>query len=154
MPFSFPKVIFFDIGDTLVQQQSSITRRVWIPEAKNTLNQLHAKNVRLGLISNTPGLTRTQLLNLLPIDFDLSIFEPNLILLSSEVNVEKPKPAIFLKALERSSILPTDCLFCGDELIETIVAQKVGMQTFRVSKPPAGDIGKLIQILDNLLSLE
>src|SRR4051812_44378571 len=70
------KVIFFDVGDTLVTRAPNATsptdRNVWIPGAKELIAQLRSKGFRLGLISNTGNLKREDFLKLVPEDFDLA----------------------------------------------------------------------------------
>jgi FMN phosphatase YigB (HAD superfamily) len=132
-------VVFFDLGDTLVTSS-----RGWITGAEGVLATLGIKRVRLGVISNTGTLTRTQLLQLLPSDFDMSVFEPGLVLLSSEVGVEKPALEIFQLAVERAGQQPSQCLFCTENLVDTLAAQQVGMRVARLQKPPASDLQELI----------
>src|SRR5262249_35722209 len=102
-------VIFFDIGMTLVAKDTT----KWTPGAKALLAELSAANLRLGIISNTGNLTRAQLTALLPPDFDFNTFEPDLVLLSSEVGIEKPDLAIFRKAIERAQVPAAQCLYCS-----------------------------------------
>ena len=84
------KVIFFDLGETLVTKEKQL-----ITGAKATLAALHQKGMRLGIISNTGNLKRAKVVKMLPADFDLGIFEEQLIIFSSEVGVEKPDLQIF-----------------------------------------------------------
>jgi len=143
-PLPLPyRVIFFDLGDTLIRGGG---RREWVPGARETLARLRAgaDASKLGILSNTANLKREQIVsNLLPPDFDLSWFEPSLVLLSSEVRVEKPSPAIFRLALERAGKLgaaPTACLYCTEDLLETLAAQQAGMHAARLLlPPPTGD---------------
>lgn len=134
MPLPY-RVIFFDLGDTLVRGGG---RREWVPGARETLSRLHAGSdaPKLGILSNTANLKREQIVsNLLPPDFDLSWFEPGLIVLSSEVRVEKPSPAIFRLALERAAKLGAAagaCLYCTEDLTETLAAQQAGMHAARL----------------------
>jgi FMN phosphatase YigB (HAD superfamily) len=80
------QILFFDLGDTLVRSP-----RTWLPGAKELLASLKAKGFRLGIISNTTGLAnRTAILNILPTDFDITIYESAMVLFSSEVGIEKP----------------------------------------------------------------
>jgi FMN phosphatase YigB (HAD superfamily) len=138
----FLKVIFFDLGDTLVQG------KVWVPGAKNLLAELSGKGIRLGVISNTADLARPDILKLLPPDFDLSLFKSKLTLFSSEVHVEKPDPAIFQLAIKRAAVPPGEALFCTENQPDALAAQRAGMRTARVSKPsPALDIADLIKDL-------
>jgi FMN phosphatase YigB (HAD superfamily) len=132
------EVIYFDIGDTLVGSDAQ-----WLPGAKDALAALKALGIRLGIISNTGDLTRVQLTALLPLDFDWKVFEPALVLLSYEVGVAKPSPAIFREAVARAKVEAVRCLFCTEELPHTLVAQAVGMRAARVEKPPRSDVGDL-----------
>ena len=139
---SFIKVAFFDLGETLVGNNKD-----WILGAHGTLAKLSEKQIRLGVISNTGDLSRPAILDLLPEDFDLGIFEEQLIIFSSEVHVAKPDPEIFRLAIQRSGVKSTECLFCTEELSHILVAQQAGMQTVIVRKPPNSDIGELIGML-------
>jgi HAD superfamily hydrolase (TIGR01509 family) len=138
----FIKVAFFDLGETLVGNNGD-----WIPGAQETLAQLSEKQIRLGLISNTADLLRPAILDLLPEDFDLGIFEEELVIFSSEVDVAKPAPEIFRLAVQRAGVNSAECLFCSEELSHLLVAQQEGMQTASVRKPPDSDIGELIDVL-------
>ncbi len=137
------EVIFFDIGDTLVGEQDS----QWLPGAKEALAALKAGHLRLGVISNTGGFTRTQLAARLPTDFDWAVFEPGLIVLSSEVGVSKPSPDIFQKAVDRAGVEAARCLFCTEDLLHTLVAQAVGLRAARVEMPPRSDVAALLGAL-------
>lgn len=142
------KVVFFDLGDTLVVADSG-----WVRGAKDTLRALGDRDVRLGIISNTGDLARDQLARHLPDDFDFGAFEGRLILLSSEIGVEKPDPRIFKQAVERtretdSDLTSSECLFCTEDLAHTLVAQSVGMRSARLSfRPSASDIASLPRVL-------
>lgn len=139
----FLKVVFFDLGETLVTQE-----KTWVPGAKNLLAQLSGKGVRLGVISNTGDLSRPDILKRLPADFNLNLFESNLILFSSEVHVEKPAPAIFKLAIERAAVPAAKALFCTEDLLDTLAAQRAGMRTARVLKPAsASDLASLVNVL-------
>jgi FMN phosphatase YigB (HAD superfamily) len=136
------KVAFFDLGGTLVG-----ANRDWIPGAKETLFKIRGRNIRLGLISNTAALSRPQILELLPEDFDITLFEKELIIFSSEVNIEKPDPQIFRLAIQRTHVEPGKCLFCTEEAPHILTAQQEGMLTALVKKPPDSDIGTLVERL-------
>ena len=126
----FPlKAIFFDLGDTLVRKVPGTTRREWIEGVKEGLVQLGEKGVRLGLLSNTGNLTRSELFDdLLPLDFKTDMFEEELIILSSEVGVVKPRFGIFAHAVDRAGLAPVECLFCTEELSHVLAAQEIGMR--------------------------
>ncbi len=136
------KVAFFDLGGTLVGK-----KRDWIPGAQDTLSKMRQKGKRLGLISNTNGLSRSEILEILPKDFNMSLFENELVIFSSEVHVEKPDPQIFKLAIKRAGVKPSECLFCTEESSHIEPAKQEGMQTALLQEPPNSDIGKLIERL-------
>ena len=97
------KALFFDLGDTLVRRVSvTPTRFDWIPGAEALVKRLRLSNLPLGLISNTGSLTRQQLLAMMPGGFQFDLFQAEMIVLSSEVSIEKPDPRIFRLAISRA----------------------------------------------------
>lgn len=142
-------VIFFDLGETLVT-----SARHWLPNAKPLLAALGQQGLRLGIISNTADLPNRQaILDLLPTDFDLALFEASLVLFSSEVGKEKPERAIFEEAVARSGRPAGECLYCSENIVETLMAQRVGMLAVRVQTSPNNDLGILRQRLAEFQSL-
>lgn len=143
------QLIFFDLGDTLVSVPN-----VWLPGAKGLLASLKLTGMRLGIISNTPGLPNRQaILDLLPDDFDLNLFEPALVLFSSEVGLEKPRKEIFQKAVALALLPAGQCLYCSENLVETLVAQHVGMRSIRVQTNPHSDLASIEPTLTKFHSL-
>ena len=136
---TFIKVVFFDLGGTLVGGN-----RDWILGAQQTLAELREKGVRLGVISNTGDLSRPAILDLLPEDFDLNLFDEKLVIFSSEVHVAKPNPEIFRLAIQRANVSPDECLFCTEESHHGVVAEQEGMKSIIVLKFPDSDIGELV----------
>jgi len=136
------KVAFFDLGGTLIGNN-----RDWIPGAQDTLSKMRQRGIRLGLISNTKDLSRAEIMELLPRDFDMSLFHNDLVIFSSEVHVEKPDPQIFNLAIKRAGVKPNECLFCTEELPHISAAKQEGMQTALVQAPPNSDIGTLVERL-------
>ena len=145
----FIKAIFFDLGNTLVTSNAQ-----WNPPAQGVLSALKTAGVRLGIISNTGDLSRDQLQQLLPADFDFTAFDPDLILLSSEIGIEKPAVEIFKLAITRSGKASSECLYCSEDFQETLAAQRVGMLAARIQPPPDSDLGKIFDLLDKLKFLE
>jgi FMN phosphatase YigB (HAD superfamily) len=137
------QVCFFDLGKTLVE-----AGRRWLPGTQALLGTLREKGVRLGIISNTTGLgDRQAILDILPVDFDLGLFEPPLVLFSSEVGLAKPRPEIFEQAVARAAVPARHCLYCSESIVETLVAQHVGMLAIRVQEPPHSDVAGIEQPL-------
>ena len=138
------EVFFFDLGDTLVRGAS----RDWIVGARELLHALANRAFRVGILSNTGNLqSRQEILDLLPVDFDLSLFEPGLVLFSSEVGLAKPDPEIFKEATRRAGIPAGRCLYCSESIPETLVAQHAGMLAVRVQPPPGGDLVRLEEFI-------
>jgi len=147
MPF---QSIFFDLGDTLVR----VNPKAWLPGGKELLNALNQKGIRLGIISNTTGLvSRQAILGVLPADFDISLFEPDLVLFSSEVGLHKPNKDIFEKAVAVANVHASQCLYCSENVVEVLMAQHVGMRAVRVQTGPNSDWGSLQQRLADFESL-
>lgn len=145
------QVVFFDAGDTLVKRRADAapgSRFGWVAGAKAALSQLGAAGVRLGLLSNVPAMTRQQLQARLPADFSFDIFEPALFILSSEVGLEKPDPAIFELAVQRAGVPAVECLFCTEELLHVLAAQQTGMRAAWVPT------GRIKQFADELVATE
>jgi FMN phosphatase YigB (HAD superfamily) len=123
------EAVFLDLGDTLVTSE-----RQWVPGAKVALQRFKLSGVRLGIISNTGTFTRQQLLDqLLPTDFQFKDFEEDLIILSSEVNIDKPDAQIFGFAIDQAAICPHAILFCGENLTEVLAAQCLGLNALQVA---------------------
>jgi FMN phosphatase YigB (HAD superfamily) len=107
----------------------------------------------LGIISNTGNLaSRQAILGILPPAFDINLFEPALVLFSSEAGIEKPRKEIFEKAVSRAGIPASQCLYCSENIVETLVAQHVGMRSTRVQPPPGSDLATLEQRISDYLS--
>jgi FMN phosphatase YigB (HAD superfamily) len=135
------QAIFFDLGETLVTSP-----RRWLPGAQALLASLKQKGIRLGIISNTGNLApRQAILDILPTDFDMNLFEPALVLFSSEAGIKKPRKEIFAKAVSLVRIPASQCLYCSENIVETLVAQHVGMRSIRVQPPPNSDLATLEQ---------
>ena len=136
-------VVFFDIGDTLVHEAQ------WVPGALDLLETLRGR-VRVGLLSNTGNATREELKGLLPPDFSFDDFEPALVILSSEVGMDKRDPEIFRLAAAGAGVPPAKCLYCSESAREVLVAQRAEMLAARIAAggaPFASDIGELVSNL-------
>lgn len=125
------KTVFFDIGDTLV------TGKAWLPGARELVAALKDKGIGVGLISNIGQLLREELQErYLPDDFDFGWFADEIVLLSSEVGVEKPSLAIFNMAINHAKCSPWETLFVAETIKETFAAQAAGMRAVRICKAP------------------
>lgn len=94
----------------------------------NSLQQLHAAGILLGLCSNKPD----DLCQLLVKDFGLDdIFDE---VLGSNANLpRKPDPAPLLTVIERLGVTPNDTLYVGDSETDVVTARNAGVPVMLVS---------------------
>lgn len=101
------KLIFLDLGDTPVRTNP----QTWIAGGKASLTDLKTEGFRLGIISNTGNIViRTEIIGLLPTDFDLNVFKPALVLFSSEGGIARSDAAIFSMAVSLPGGPSENCL--------------------------------------------
>lgn len=125
-------------------------------DAPSLLNRLRAR-YRLGLITNGP--VRTQRPKIAQFGLEQLM---DVIVVSAEVGLWKPDPAIFRLALERLGVAPHQALFVGDSLTHDLPgAQAAGMAFVWMNPrrepllpdlpPPLASIERLAQLEDLLL---
>ena len=128
--------VFFDLGatlvDAIVNPDTSLKAFKVLPGARETLQALKKKKIRMGIISDNgshpPAAVRRALTGARLLPF----FTKTLTLLSSEVRLDKTSPAIFRLALDRAGAVdPRECMFCGDDPDERRMARLAGMRTSR-----------------------
>ncbi len=56
------------------------------------------------------------------------------IIISGDVGVEKPDPIIFLFALKETGISPNNCVYVGDENIDSIAAKAAGIHSITIER--------------------
>lgn len=103
---------------------------VWLayPEVSETLDELKAHGLALGVISNFDRRLYPVLDSLGLTDFFRGI------IVSSEVGVEKPDPLIFQRALELLGVSAAQAMHVGDEASDWAAAS-VGLQAFKLERP-------------------
>lgn len=155
------RAVFFDLGDTLVEAGSGglfVVRA----GAQETVDQLQAAGVELGVITNVPaGWTREDLEAILADPGFLDEFE--VLVLSSQAPAPKPDPQIYLHAY---GMLPTavpigETAFVGETLAEiadsetnpTSGARAVGMIGIHLSDDPPSPLADHTIPTDGLLEL-
>jgi|SRR5665811_1761095 len=128
-----PKVVFFDLGDTLVVPRldagGSLTALVPFPFVSEILARMKME-ARLGVISNTPaGATVVSISALLSGAGILVHFDPPLLLFSSVEGMDKTQKALFSLAAARAATPVQRCIFVGESDAERGVARSAGMNT-------------------------
>jgi epoxide hydrolase-like predicted phosphatase len=93
------------------------------PEMLSLVRAVRARGVRLALVSNS--WTRE--------DYDGDVLERDfdLVLLSAELGVRKPDPAIYQAALQALAVEPEECVFVDDLGGNLRYARQLGMATVR-----------------------
>ena len=126
------------------------------PDALDTLASIRAKGLSVALISNCSWATEMLWPSTpFPPHFDAAI-------LSCEVGMRKPDPAIYALACSRLGVAPERCLFVGDGRSgELPGAEQAGMTALRIHVPyesypdakdpwPGPEVSTLSQVLDRL----
>ena len=127
------RAIFFDLGDTLVVEESVGGRHLWevelrkIPFVDEVLQKLKGK-YRLGIITNT-FTSREEHVRIALRRIGLEQYF-DIILTSVDLGFEKPDERIFLAALEALNVQPKEAVMVGNRVSKDIVGgNKVGMET-------------------------
>lgn len=90
----------------------------------STLDKLMNNNIALGMITNGKGQFQMDNIRALGIE---QYFKT--ILISEWEGTKKPEPQIFLKALDKLNVLPSESIFVGDHPEKDVkAAQNVGMK--------------------------
>jgi len=127
------RAIFFDLGDTLVAEESAGGKRLWevelqkLPYVDEVLQKLKRK-CKLGIITNTVT-SREEHVRIALRRVGLEQYF-DIILTSVDVGFEKPDERIFLEALKRLNVQPEEAMMVGNRLSKDILGgNKVGMKT-------------------------
>jgi epoxide hydrolase-like predicted phosphatase len=94
---------------------------------------------KTGLCSNSWGMS------LYPRDRLLGSFDA--VVISSDVGLRKPDPAIFELIAERLELSPTECVFVDDHAAHLDVARRAGMTTV-LHKSPSQSISEIQALLE------
>ncbi len=127
------RAIFFDLGDTLVAEESVGGRHLWemelqkLPHVDEVLQELKRK-YRLGIITNTLTSREEQVrIALRRVGIEQCF---DVVLTSVDVGFEKPDEKIFLTALKVLSVQPEEAVMVGNRISKDIVGgNNVGMKT-------------------------
>jgi len=142
------RAVFFDIGNTLAERREDGLFLVRAG-ARETIDQLRAAGVEIGVITNVPaGWTRTDLEALLAEPEFLDQFD--VLVMSSQAPARKPDPQIYLLAhgLLATPVPIGETAFVGETLAEiadsendpTSGARAVGMVGIHLSDTPASPL--------------
>lgn len=129
------KAIFFDIGETLASAKFSSTpphrlqRFDVFSFVPDVLKKLKEDGFKLGIISNTGNETSDDVNAALGESGILIYFDPEILIYSNDIGLDKSTREIFDLAIERSGIDAESCFYVGENSNERSVALKTGMKT-------------------------
>jgi putative hydrolase of the HAD superfamily len=109
-----------------LEYRAVVSLRTVPPENLDALAALRARGLKLGLVSNAHFLPALMLE-----DFErMGLAEyMDAIVISSQLGVRKPHPAIFERILDELGVAPEEAVFVGDKVREDIVGPKeLGMR--------------------------
>jgi putative hydrolase of the HAD superfamily len=139
-----------EIFEALYERYTRYESYRLFPECISTLQAVRAAGLVVGLISNFEEWLEGMLIEMEVAHlFDFMV-------ISGKEGVEKPDPAIFHLALERSGIDPATAIYVGDHpKLDVEAAQAVGMGAVLIDRKGhhPGFEGDRISTLDGLLSL-
>lgn len=107
------------------------TQDYWIPfeNVHEVLTELRRNSLRMGVISNWDGSARDLLQR-----HDLMDYFDHCII-SSEVGIDKPNPAIFNLAMQKADAVPQECLYVGDNYYDDAVgSREAGMRALILNR--------------------
>ncbi len=122
-------------AELMLAWQERKGRAVPKPGAGATIQVLHQRGYRLGVISNT--MSTLDIPNTLA-DFGWQeYFE--VVILSANTRVRKPSPGPFLEAARRMNLAPAQCAYIGNRLSKDIAGcRQAGYALGLILEPPTG----------------
>jgi len=134
------------IASTLYERVMDPSAWIPYPDTAPTLRALHARGVRIGIVSNVPR-------DLRPIFAAHGLADlVDAFTHSFEVGAEKPDPAIFLRACEALGTTPGATLMVGDHPVADAGALAAGLRFHLLPPDGAADrprgLGRVLEVVD------
>jgi len=129
------RAVFFDLGDTLIAEESMPGKHLWevtalqkLPHLDEVLAELKQRGYKLGVITNTVTSREEHVrLALRKIDCEKYF---DVIVTSVDVGCNKPDKKIFLTALKMLGVKPKEALMVGNRITADIAGgNQLGMTT-------------------------
>jgi phosphoglycolate phosphatase len=99
-----------------------------LPGARQTLEGLHARGIKLGVCSNKPVAFTRELVAYLGVSAFLDV-----VLGPEDVGRLKPAPDVLLTALTRLGVAPAEALYVGDMTVDVETARAAGVRVWVVA---------------------
>ena len=106
------------------------TRVKLIPKAKETLETISQKGIKMGIVTSTPRQNMAVKLHPLVDSGINDLLE--VIIHADDVSLKKPAPDPLLECSKRLGILPEHCMYVGDARIDIQAGKAAGMKTVGV----------------------
>jgi putative hydrolase of the HAD superfamily len=113
----------------LFEFSEEVRHWIAIPGAREVLELFRHRRRRAGLVSNFSLALRA----ILESQGLLALLDP--VVVSAEVGVEKPDPAILRIACSRAGIEPARAVYVGDHPLDVLCASRIGMRSIWVTDP-------------------
>lgn len=129
------RAVFFDLGDTLIVEESMPGKHLWeattlqkLPHLDEVLAELKHRGYKLGIITNTVTSREEHVrIALRKIDCEKYF---DIVVTSVDVGCNKPDKKIFLTALKTLSVKPREAVMVGNRVSTDIVGgNRIGMKT-------------------------
>jgi putative hydrolase of the HAD superfamily len=136
------RAVFFDLGDTLIVEESMPSKHLWeaealqkLPHLDEVLAELKQRGYKLGVITNTVTSREEHVrIALRRIDCEKYF---DCVVTSVDMGCNKPEEKIFSAALKRLGVKPQEAIMVGDRIKTDIAGgNRIGMKTvlFRWNK--------------------
>lgn len=102
---------------------------VIFPNSEKLLKELKARGFIVGVITNGPSILQNH-------KMDTSGLRPycDIVVVSGDVGIHKPDPALFTYTAEKLGVLPEECIYVGDHPVNDIQgATQAGMKAIRMN---------------------
>jgi HAD superfamily hydrolase (TIGR01662 family) len=129
------RAVFFDLGDTLIVEESMPGKHLWeaealqkLPHLDEVLAELKRRGYKLGIITNTVTSREEHVrIALRRIDCEKYF---DVVITSVDMGCNKPEKKIFLTALKRLGVKPEEAIMVGDRIKTDIAGgNRIGMKT-------------------------
>jgi putative hydrolase of the HAD superfamily len=129
------RAVFFDLGDTLIVEESMPGKHLWeaealqkLPHLDEVLAELKRRGYKLGIITNTVT-SREEHVRIAFRRIDCEKYF-DVIVTSVDMGCNKPEKKIFATALKRLSVKPEEAIMVGDRIKTDIAGgNRIGMKT-------------------------
>jgi putative hydrolase of the HAD superfamily len=129
------RAVFFDLGDTLIAEESMPGKHLWeaealqkLPYLDEVLAELKRRGYKLGVITNTVTSREEHVrIALRKIDCEKYF---DVVVTSVDMGCNKPNKKIFSTALKRLGVKPEEAMMVGDRITTDIAGgNRIGMKT-------------------------